>query len=111
MQDKLYIVIPAYNEEANIRKVVDEWYPIAVMAGEDSRLVIVDDGSRDNTLAVLKEEQKNRPKLIVTEGPSFTVINSHCPKGRIMFSRPIRTDRQIPRNSRNSTGAGATTTW
>ncbi len=65
MQDKLYIVIPAYNEEANIRKVVDEWYPMAVMAGEDSRLVIVDDGSRDNTLAVLKEEQKSRPKLIV----------------------------------------------
>ncbi len=65
MQDKLYIVIPAYNEEANIRKVVDEWYPIAVMAGENSRLVIVNDGSRDNTLAVVKEEQKNRPQLIV----------------------------------------------
>ncbi|MBQ6967905.1 MAG: glycosyltransferase family 2 protein [Lachnospiraceae bacterium] len=65
MQDKLYIVIPAYNEEANIRKVVDEWYPIAVMAGEDSRLVIVDDGSRDSTLSVLQEEQKNRPRLIV----------------------------------------------
>ncbi len=65
MQDKLYIVIPAYNEEANIRKVVDEWYPIAVMAGENSRLVIVNDGSRDNTLSVLKEEQKNRPQLIV----------------------------------------------
>jgi len=65
MQDKLYIVIPAYNEEANIGKVVDEWYPIAVMAGESSRLVIVNDGSRDNTLSVLKEEQKNRPQLIV----------------------------------------------
>ena len=49
MQDKLYIVIPAYNEEANIGRVVDEWYPIAVMAGESSRLVIVNDGSRDNT--------------------------------------------------------------
>ncbi|MBQ9549204.1 MAG: glycosyltransferase family 2 protein [Lachnospiraceae bacterium] len=65
MQDKLYIVIPAYNEEANIRRVVDEWYPIAVMAGESSRLVIVNDGSRDNTLSVLKDEQKNRPQLIV----------------------------------------------
>lgn len=26
--DKLFIIIPAYNEEANIRKVLDEWYPI-----------------------------------------------------------------------------------
>lgn len=58
-------MIPAYNEETNIGKVVDEWYPIAVMAGESSRLVIVNDGSRDGTLAVLKEEQKNRPQLIV----------------------------------------------
>ncbi len=65
MQDKLYIVIPAYNEEANIRRVVDEWYPIAVMAGEESRLVIVNDGSKDRTLDVLKEEQENRPQLIV----------------------------------------------
>ncbi len=65
MQDKLYIIIPAYNEEENIATVVDEWYPIAVMAGEDSRLVVVDDGSRDSTLAVLKSEQENRPQLIV----------------------------------------------
>ena len=65
MQDKLYIIIPAYNEEANIKNVVDEWYPIAVMAGERSRLVIVNDGSQDNTLSVLKEEQKKRPQLIV----------------------------------------------
>ncbi len=67
MQDKLYIVIPAYNEEANIRQVVDEWYPIAVMAGESSRLVIVNDGSKDSTLSVLKEEQKTRPQLIVKD--------------------------------------------
>lgn len=67
MQDKLYIIIPAYNEEANIRQVVDEWYPIAVMAGESSRLVIVNDGSKDSTLSVLQEEQKTRPQLIVKD--------------------------------------------
>ena len=26
--DKLFIVIPAYNEETNIRRTIDEWYPI-----------------------------------------------------------------------------------
>ncbi len=67
MQDKLYIVIPAYNEEENIRQVVDEWYPIAVMAGEESRLVIMNDGSRDGTLSVLKAEQEKRPQLIVKD--------------------------------------------
>ena len=24
----LYIVIPAYNEESNIKQTIDDWYPI-----------------------------------------------------------------------------------
>ena len=27
--ESLYIVIPAYNEEKNIKKTIEEWYPIA----------------------------------------------------------------------------------
>ena len=26
--DILYIIIPAYNETANIERVIDDWYPI-----------------------------------------------------------------------------------
>lgn len=28
--EKIYIVMPAYNEEANINAVVEQWHPIAV---------------------------------------------------------------------------------
>ena len=56
-KDSLYIVIPAYNEEANIRQVVEDWYPVVDMRSGESRLVIVNDGSRDNTLSVLKSMQ------------------------------------------------------
>lgn len=28
--DKLYIVIPAYNEQDTIKQVIREWYPIVV---------------------------------------------------------------------------------
>ena len=48
-QDLLYIVLPAYNEQENIEAVVAQWYPIVEAIGPESRLVVVDDGSRDKT--------------------------------------------------------------
>ncbi|MDO4490604.1 MAG: glycosyltransferase family 2 protein [Lachnospiraceae bacterium] len=68
--DKLYIVLPAYNEEDNIQQVIDQWYPVVEKIGEDSRLVIVNDGSRDNTYAVMQECGKTRPQFIPVTKPN-----------------------------------------
>ncbi len=65
--DKLYIVIPAYNEEANIEKTVREWSAIANMYGNDSKLVVVNDGSKDNTLTILKTLEEQTECLIVLD--------------------------------------------
>lgn len=63
MSPSLYIVIPAYNEAANIEDVINDWYPVVeAHAGEGkSRLVIIDDGSKDNTFALMQEYAKTRP--------------------------------------------------
>lgn len=61
--DKLYIVIPAYNEQENIEEVVKDWYPVVEKTGSESRLVVIDDGSKDATYAKLLELAKNRPQL------------------------------------------------
>lgn len=61
MQNKLYVIIPAYNEEKNIKSVIEEWYPIVENIGNGSKLVIIDDGSKDNTYKVMMEMAKNRP--------------------------------------------------
>ena len=63
--DVLYIVIPAYNEEKNIEKVIDDWYPIVEKYNGDgnSRLVIIDDGSRDNTYGIISKCAETRPML------------------------------------------------
>lgn len=62
--DKLYMVIPAYNEEETIETVIKEWYPIIEKASEDSRLVIINDGSKDNTYEIMKKCAEERPKLV-----------------------------------------------
>lgn len=62
--DKLYIVIPAYNEQDTIEQVIREWYPIVENAGRESRLVIVNDGSKDTTFQIMQECAKNRPQFI-----------------------------------------------
>lgn len=67
--EKLYVVLPAYNEEENIVEVVEEWYPILEGKSEDSRMVIADGGSTDNTLEVLYKLQERFPKLEVFSKP------------------------------------------
>lgn len=61
--DKLYIIIPAYNEEANIKAVIEEWYPIVEKIGTGV-LVIIDDGSKDSTYTIMQECAKERPLFI-----------------------------------------------
>lgn len=56
--DKLYIVIPAYNEEENIEDVINDWYPIVDKIGNGSKLLIIDDGSKDSTYSIMKEHAK-----------------------------------------------------
>lgn len=61
--DNLYIVMPAYNEEMNIEAVTREWHPIVEKIGGDSRLVVIDDGSKDATYEKLMELKKELPRL------------------------------------------------
>ena len=41
--DKLYIVIPCYNEEENIVSVIEDWYKVLDGKSKESRLVVIDD--------------------------------------------------------------------
>ena len=60
-QDRLIIVIPAYNEEENIENVVAQWHPIVEKTGEDSRLFVINDGSTDRTQEELDHLQGKYP--------------------------------------------------
>lgn len=61
--ERLVIVIPAYNEEMNISRVVAQWHPIAETVGGKSRLLVINDGSTDGTQEKLRTLQKEYPLL------------------------------------------------
>ncbi|MBO4685336.1 MAG: glycosyltransferase family 2 protein, partial [Lachnospiraceae bacterium] len=66
----LYIVIPAYNEEANIETVVKEWYEVIKERSEESRLVVIDDGSKDSTYAIMQKLAETMPKFVPLTKPN-----------------------------------------
>lgn len=71
--DTLYMVLPAYNEEANIEAVVKQWHPVCEKINADghvAKLVIANDGSKDNTGKVLEELQTKYPHLIGLTKPN-----------------------------------------
>lgn len=81
--EKLFIVIPVYNEEANIKEVIEDWYPVVEKhnGNGESRLVLIDDGSKDNTYSIMEECAKKYP-LIKTitkqnEGHGATILHGY----------------------------------
>ena len=62
---KLYIIIPAYNEEKNIENVAREWHDVVIKTGQESRLVVIDDGSKDNTYQILHNLETELKQLEV----------------------------------------------
>lgn len=75
--DKLYIIIPAINEEENIEIVVREWHAVITNLNHtESRLVVVENGSKDRTFEILQELSEELPFLV----PIREDLNSHGAK-------------------------------
>ena len=68
----LSIVMPAYNEEECVELVVRQWtdmldrqFPV-----DNTRLIVINDGSRDKTGAILDSIKERYPKLMVVHQPN-----------------------------------------
>jgi len=67
MNSELLIVVPVFNEEASIRKVVTEWFNEVQNWTEQFVFLVIDDGSRDGTPRLLRAL---REKF----GPRFEIL-------------------------------------
>lgn len=83
--DTLYVVMPAYNEEANIEEVVSSWYPVLEGKSPESRLVVADAGSKDRTHAILEEMKEKMPQIeIISDTGTY-----HGPKVIALYNYAI----------------------
>lgn len=99
--DSLYIVMPAYNEEANIESVIRSWYPLLEGKAPHSRLVVADRGSKDHTHdLLLKMQAENYPQLEIFEndnqfhGPKVIALYDHAVKNNIDYVFQTDSDGQ-----------------
>jgi glycosyltransferase involved in cell wall biosynthesis len=58
---KIAVVIPAYNEEKLVKRTIDELPEFL------DYIIVINDGSKDSTLEVLKGLEKHHPKLTVLD--------------------------------------------
>ncbi len=71
--DKIYFVLPAYNEEANIEDVIAQWHPVCEQINaedNEAHLVIANDGSKDKTFAIMQNLQSKYPLIEPLDKPN-----------------------------------------
>ena len=74
--DCLYLLMPCYNEEANIETVINHWYSVCKVleeSGARCNIVVANDGSKDGTLKKLNSLTEQIPILEVIEMPEGQV--------------------------------------
>src|SRR5258706_11359242 len=77
---QLSIVIPAYNESARIEHALDRVMSCVATQGWDAEVLVVDDGSTDNTAAIVERWMSVHPRLHLVKnlgnrGKGYSVRN------------------------------------
>ena len=84
---KLSIVIPAYNESESIVETLEKFYEELQREGIDHEILVVNDNSKDDTLAVLERMSLQIPTLrAITNAPPNNGFGYAVRKGLENFS-------------------------
>jgi glycosyltransferase involved in cell wall biosynthesis len=70
METELFVVMPVYNEEETLTKVVEEWIPVFRSHTRAFQFCILNDGSKDSTLSILKQLAVTYPEIVVVDKPN-----------------------------------------
>jgi len=88
------LIIPAYNDETTIGRLVEDADCLLKEVTNDYEIVVVNDGSRDNTLSVLQELTRRFPNVRIINHPEnkgfgYTIRELYLSGGKdLIFSLP-----------------------
>jgi glycosyltransferase involved in cell wall biosynthesis len=70
--NELSVFFPCYNEEKNIKNTIDKTIPVLKKNAQNWEIILINDGSKDNTAKVLEEIKKDYPNQIriITHNPN-----------------------------------------
>jgi len=68
-QPQLSIVIPAYNESLRIEATLERVFDCVEQEGWDAEVLVVDDGSKDETAAIIERWMETKPRLRLIQNP------------------------------------------
>ena len=61
---KVSVVVPVFNEEGNLEEFLRRVTAVMDSSGKPYEIILIDDGSRDRSLAILKEWAARRPDVL-----------------------------------------------
>jgi glycosyltransferase involved in cell wall biosynthesis len=62
---ELLVIIPVFNEEEHISDLIGDWEPVFAQTGTPYQIIVIDDGSNDHSMALLRAMQEKDPHLVV----------------------------------------------
>ena len=101
MATQLTVIIPVYNEEEIIIKVLKDWSNELKDIGLTYEIKVYNDGSKDNTSSVLKNLEKQIPNLLIVNkknsGHGPTILQGYrgaCHSSEWIFQ--VDSDNEMP---------------
>ncbi|MCK9418570.1 MAG: glycosyltransferase family 2 protein [Nitrospirae bacterium] len=85
-ETKLSIVIPAYNEALRIGKTLDSIRDYMKVCGYSHEIIVVDDGSSDDTAMVVRKAAEKHPAIVLLQN-GMNRGKGYSVKQGVLFSR------------------------
>jgi dolichol-phosphate mannosyltransferase len=100
MLPSLSIVVPAFDEAASIEATIDDALAVGAQVANELEVVVCNDGSRDDTAAIVRARATSEPRLILLDRPRNRGIEASM---RALYARSqnswvflMSADRQWP---------------